>query len=94
MLPKYKEEWIVKIGKEVFILDEKQILILREAMKRNERWVSFKNFIISVPHIECIYLSNRVNENQIEAPKENYQPITQEKWNKLKKQALAKIGKS
>ena len=36
MPPRFKENWIVKVGKEVFSLDESQIIILKEAMKRKE----------------------------------------------------------
>lgn len=90
----FKETWIVRIGKEVFQLDEKQIIVLREAMKRNERWVHFKNFILSVPHIESIYLLSREIANQLtEGEKENYQLIPEGKWEEIKKQAYEKIGK-
>lgn len=90
---KFKEEWIVRIGKEAFQLDEKQIIILREAMKRNERWVNFNNFILSIPHIECIYLLSRQEiANQLpEGKKENDQPIAEEKWEELKKKIKEKL---
>jgi hypothetical protein len=93
MPPKFKEEWVVKVGKEAFVLSGEQMTILREAMKKGERWVNFDKFILSVPHIESIYLSSRINENQIEAPQENYQPIPNERFEKIKKEAMEKIGR-
>jgi len=85
MLP-ISEGWVVKVGKEAFSLDEKQILILKEAMQRSERWVSFKDFIISVPHIECIYLDWRKNPNQLQAgEKKEFQPVSKEKWEEFRK---------
>ena len=93
MPQKFKEEWVVRIGKEVFILSGDQMIALREAMKKGERWVNFDKFILSVPHIESIYLLSRINENQIEAPQDNYQPISDEKFNEIKKEAMEKIGK-
>jgi len=94
MPTRFKEEWIVKVGKEIFILDEKQIIVLREAMKQNERWVSFKNFILSIPHIECIYLSRREIADQLPEgeKKDTFNPIPLEKWEQFKKEVYQKIG--
>lgn len=88
----YKEEWVVKVGKEKFILDGNQIGILREAMKAGERWVSFKKFILSVPHIECIYLLNREIVNKLPAGENIAKPITHKNWKKIKKDIYDKIG--
>ena len=93
MQPKFKEEWVVKVGKEAFTLSGEQMMVLKEAMKKGERWVNFDKFILSVPHIEAIYLSSRINESQIEAPENNYQPISNERFDKIKKEAMEKIGK-
>ncbi|GIW70284.1 MAG: hypothetical protein KatS3mg101_1031 [Patescibacteria group bacterium] len=97
MQPTYKEEWIVKVGKEAFVLDERQIVVLKEAMKTNNRWVSFEKFIISIPHIECIYLNRREVANQLPEGKkedENFKPIPSEKWKKMKEEIYQKAGRS
>jgi hypothetical protein len=89
MQPTYKEEWIVKVGKEAFTLDEKQILILNEAMKRGERWVKYPKFILSVPHIECIYLSHREIANQLQAPEKVEKEYTPEERAKTREKIAA-----
>jgi len=91
MPQKFREEWIVKIGKETFLLNEKEILILKEAMKRNERWISFPKFIFSVPHIECIYLNRREIANQLPEGEKVMPSISREKWEQFKKQAIKKL---
>ena len=35
MQPKFKEEWVVKVGKEAFTLSGEQMAVLREAMKND-----------------------------------------------------------
>jgi len=92
---RYRESWVVKVGKEAFFLDEKQIVILKEAMKQKERWVSFKDFILSIPHIECIYLNSREIADQLPEgeKKDPYQPIPAERWEKARKEFLRQIGK-
>jgi len=93
MQPKYKESWVVVVGKKEFVLNEKEIIVLREAMKRNDRWVSYKDFIISVPHIECIYLDHREIANQLpEGQKKEEESISEEKWREFKETIYKKIG--
>ena len=72
MQQKYSEEWVVLIDKEAFTLSKKQLELLKEATKQNQRGlIWFGDFAISIPHIKAIYLkSRRLDDlNQIEAPK-------------------------
>lgn len=94
----YKDYWKVIIGKEKFILDGEQINILKEAMKKGERWVSFKKFILSIPHIECIFFDHRDNtvkylpgENTTGV--DNLKSFSEEEWAKFKKDVYSKVGK-
>ena len=96
MQPKFKEEWSVRVGKECFVLNEKEMPVLREAMKRGERWVSFERVILSVPHIECIYLSKKQIADQIENGSEDYtehdRTIAKEKLLELKEERFGVGG--
>lgn len=56
----FKETWIVKVGKKDYELNEKQIVILKEADLQGQRGIVwFDGFAISIPHIESIYLVER-----------------------------------
>lgn len=67
--PTFKEEWTVTVGKEVFVLDEKQIKVLREASLEGSRsMVWFSDFAISIPHIQTCVQTRKWNPNQLEAP--------------------------
>jgi len=64
----YKEQWGVAAGKESFVLDEKQIQILKQAdLKGHRGIVWFEKFAISIPHIQSIYLISRQIKNQLMA---------------------------
>ena len=72
MQPTFKELWTVSIGKERFTLTGKEFVVLRQAMASKERWVSFKRFILSIPHIESIFLEKKEIANQLGEGKEEY----------------------
>lgn len=64
LMPQIYEEWIVVIGKESFTLNKKQMDIIREANTSGNRGiVFFDKFAISIPHIQCAYLTKRYKEN-------------------------------
>jgi len=66
--PNYHEQWGVRAGRELYILNEKQIKILKEASVKGERGIIwFEKFAISIPHIEGIYLINRRISDQLSA---------------------------
>ncbi len=73
----FKEEWLVDTG-EVFLLNERQVEVLKQATLRGDRGlVWFEKFAISIPHIKSVVLSRREAVNQLNAPKE--EPISEEK---------------
>lgn len=54
-------KWEVVVNKEKFVLDGKQLEVLKEATKRGIKGlVWFKNFAISIPHISSI---SKINSN-------------------------------
>lgn len=57
---KFSELWVVEVGKKEYKLNEKQIALLKEADLAGQRGIVwFKDFAISIPHIQSIYLVER-----------------------------------
>ena len=93
-MPQYSEEWSITISRKEFVIDEGEKSKLEKAMQDGDRWFKTKlGDILSVAHIECVVLRSKTIKNQLEAPKEEYIPIPNDKFQKLKKEALSKIGK-
>jgi hypothetical protein len=90
------EEWIVKVDKQEFVTDEKGKAKIVQAMQNDKRFVAISDTdIISVRHISYLYRSKKMAEYQLpegEAEKTE-QRISDEKFEKIKREALAKIGK-
>ncbi|MCG3204022.1 MAG: hypothetical protein KCHDKBKB_00711 [Elusimicrobia bacterium] len=56
----YHEEWEVIVEKDRFLLNEKQIKVLKDAMNNGMRGVVwFDKFAISIPHVKSAYLKRR-----------------------------------
>ena len=92
MLPNYKEQWVVTINRKEFMVDEDEKPKLEGAMANGDRWFKTKKGnILSVSHIESVTLHDRQIKNQLTAPKEQYTPIPNEKFEKIKREALSKI---
>lgn len=83
MQPDYKETWAVIVGKEKFVLDEKQIQVLKKADLSGHRGVLwFDDFAISLPHVTAIYRLSRQLRNQLEAPEKQTRELTEEERKK------------
>jgi hypothetical protein len=79
------EKWAVCVGKETFILNEKQVKVLREATKAGSRGIVwFDDFGISIPHIQSVYVVERIFNNQLSAPKEVNNELTEEQRKKAR----------
>ena len=64
--PVFEEEWAVQIGKEQFVLNERQIKLLKEADLSGQRGIVwFDKFAISIPHIQSVLLVSRRIKNQL-----------------------------
>ncbi len=64
----FEESWEVNIGKEKYILNEKQIEILKKADLEGHRGlVWFDKFAISIPHIQSVYRISRKVKSEIES---------------------------
>lgn len=99
----FEEEWGVQIGKELFVLNGKQIKLLKEADISGQRGIIwFDNFAISIPHIQSIWLINRRIKNQLPEGAKPDEPIRtaeeQERISKkiqeIKQKLMIKLGKS
>jgi len=85
MLPKVKEQWIIKINREEHILNGNEKNRLEEGMKRMDRWFKTeKGNILSISHIESVVLHTREIENQLPEGKKEVETISQERWDELK----------
>ena len=86
MPAKFKEEWVVRVGRRDIFINEKQVAILKEAMRRDERWVNFGDVIISIPHVECIYLERREPDegSLLPLPSANMSDDDIKAWKKLR----------
>jgi hypothetical protein len=97
----FKEEWVVISGKETFVLDERQVGILKTAsLEGSKRLVWFKDFAISIPHIQAIYCTRRYQPDQLTLSKGNITPElsdeellkAREKADKVRKQLAEKLN--
>ena len=62
----FKEKWVIVMGKEKFFLNGKQLLVLKKAMIGGNRGaVWFEKFAISIPHIQCVYLVEKIPTNTL-----------------------------
>lgn len=93
MQVEYKEQWGVAAGKENFILDEKQIQILKQADLNGHRGIVwFEKFAISIPHIQSIYLISRQIKNQLMAGETEEREQTPEERKRVR-EAIEKARK-
>lgn len=96
---KWEEEWIVKMNDNTeYSLSKIQMLGLRQEIARGNRGiVMFQTFGISVPYIVHFDRVRRFLKGEFQlsarATEKPYEPIPEEVWNKIKKEAYEKIGK-
>jgi predicted DNA binding protein len=84
--PDYSEKWAVCVGKETFLLNEKQIKVLKEATKAGNRGIIwFDDFGISIPHIQSIYVIKRTFNNQLSSSNEFNNELTEEQRKEIRK---------
>ena len=89
-----QEEWIIRVDNMNFKTDREGKDKVLNAMRGGKRFVPIsKEDIISVRHISYIYLKSRQIKNQLEAPKEEVDQISDDKYRQLKKEVYTKIGK-
>lgn len=89
----YEEYWEVDVGKKKYILNKKQIEILKQASVSGKRGlIWFDKYAISIPHIQSISYLRRELKNK---PKNKYEKIemSEEERKKAKKE-LDKIRKN
>lgn len=95
---RYEEEWVVKIntGGE-YTLSKIQARILMQSMSAGKREVIFQTFVIAIPYIAEFYRDKRFLKDTLKLPEtateKEYKPIPKEQFEKIKREAYAKIGK-
>lgn len=85
--PEFEEEWGVQVGKELFVLNERQVKLLKEADLSGQRGIIwFEKFAISIPHIQSIWLISRRIKNQLPAGAKQEEPeMTLEQRERVRK---------
>lgn len=100
--PVFEEEWGVQIGKEQFVLNERQIKLLKEADVSGQRGIMwFDKFAVSIPHIQSIWLISRRIKNRLPEGTTPDEPIRTEeeqeriskKIQEMKEKLMIKLGK-
>ena len=62
---KFDEKWEVTVGRDKFCLNEKQIVILKDAMEKGNRGVIwFSDMAISIAHIVSISLISKKTKSK------------------------------
>lgn len=95
----YEEVWVVVLNtKGKYRLSKNQGRLVREAMARGERGaIVFETFAIPIPYIAEFYRERRFLRGAKQLPatakEQQYKPISEEKWEKIKKEIYNKIGK-
>ena len=84
------EEWQIQVGRNKHIISGEEMKMIVGAGEA--RFVKFRDLVINPAFVSDMVLLRRTNNNQIEAPKENYIPIPEERFQKIRKEALSKIG--
>ena len=70
---KYKEVWIVKVGRDEFELNNGQMEILKGKIRTGDRGlIEFDNFGFAVSHITSYWLASRQIANQLVAGEKDY----------------------
>ena len=95
---KYDEEWkVVMNTKGTYILNKLQASILMQAMSSGKREVIFQTFIIAIPYIAEFFRVKRFLKDTYKLPERTeeveYVPIPKKRFEQIKKEAYAKIGK-
>ena len=97
---KYEEEWrVILSSKGEYTLSKMQAMIIKQAIASGNRaTIMFDTFAIPIPYIVEFYRVKRFLKNNKQLPARAsdllYKPIPKEKWEKLRKEAYNKIGKS
>jgi hypothetical protein len=95
----FDEEWIVKIntGGEYPLSKNQARYLQQEISNGNRGIVMFQSFSISIPYIAEFFISKRFIKGEYQLPatteEKPFIPMSPEKWEKFKKEALRKIGK-
>ena len=97
--PEYEEEWqvILNTGGKYTLGKFQARLLQQEIANGNRGIIPFKTFVVSIPYIAEFFLVKRFlkDSKQLSATASElpYKPIPKERWERIKKEAYARIGK-
>jgi len=85
-MPQTSEKWEVRIGRDYFILNEKEIAILRQAMATGKKFVWFKDLCLNTSAIDAIVLTERKsNLPELPLPSAYLSEKEEQLWEEFKK---------
>lgn len=96
----WEEEWmVIMTTKGKYTLSKMQALVLKQALATGSRsTVMFETFSIAIPYLAEFYRVKRFQKNAKQLPatamEKEYQPISPERWEEIKKEMYRKIGRS
>lgn len=84
------EQWQIQVGKNKHIISGEELKMILGAGEA--RFVRFRDLVINPAFVSDMVLIKRENFNQLEALKEEYVPISRDKFKHFKEEVLSKIG--
>lgn len=89
------DKWVIRVGKEAYQGDEAMVDLIKQADKSGHRgMIHFKNFSVSIPHIQSMQKITKPGRKWNEIDPQDYQlaPLTPEEI-EANKQRIVEIKK-
>jgi hypothetical protein len=83
------EEWQIQIGRNKHIISGDEMKLILNSGEA--RFVQLNGLTVNPAFVSDMVLLRKINKNQLEAPKDDFVPISREKFQDIKRQALEKI---
>jgi len=95
----WEEEWkVILHTKGEYVLSKMQAIIIKQAMVEGKRHVMFETYAVPINYIVEFYRVKRFKKNTYALPatatEEEYKPISPERYEKIRKEIYAKLGKA
>jgi len=86
-----REEWQIQVGKNKHIISSEEMHLILYAGEA--RFVQLKDLVINPAFVADMVLLRKINSNQLESSKEEFVPVSDDRFKEFKAKALNKIGK-